>query len=132
MIEHTVICFEYIYRYSYMYLQKSKIAAPQLTRTSVRQSSESGALSLSSATRHIDFHLLRRIYVTLVAHSIAFSLHIYSYNIYSRDGLGWARAGPKILGPRAEAGRNGANSKHCITNCNLINESLTLYFQLTK
>ena len=41
----------------------------------VSESSESGALSLSSAARHIDFHLLRRIYVALVAHSIALSLH---------------------------------------------------------
>ena len=38
------------------------------------ESSESGALSLSSAARHIDFHLLHRIYVVLVAHSIALSL----------------------------------------------------------
>ena len=41
------------------------------------ESPESGALSLSSAARHIDFHLLRRIYVALVAHSKALSLHIY-------------------------------------------------------
>ena len=40
------------------------------------QSFESGALSLSSAARHIDFHLLRRIYIALVVHSIARSLHI--------------------------------------------------------
>ena len=40
----------------------------------VSESSESGALSLSRAARHIDFHLLRRIYVVLVAHSIALSL----------------------------------------------------------
>ena len=40
-----------------------------------RQSSESGALSLSSAAQHIDFHSSRRIYVVLVAHSIALSLH---------------------------------------------------------
>ena len=48
------------------------------------QSSESGALSLSSAARHIDFHLLRRIYVVLVAHSIALSLHyllLYGGNV---------------------------------------------------
>ena len=40
----------------------------------VSESSESGALSLSSAARHIDFHSLRRIYVVLVALSIALSL----------------------------------------------------------
>ena len=40
----------------------------------VSESSDSGALSLSSAAQHIDFHLLRRIYVALVAHSIALSL----------------------------------------------------------
>ena len=40
----------------------------------VSDSSESGALSLSSAARHIDFHSSRRIYVVLVAHSIALSL----------------------------------------------------------
>ena len=39
------------------------------------ESPESGALSLSSAARHIDFHSSRRIYVVLVAHSIALSLH---------------------------------------------------------
>ena len=38
-----------------------------------RLSSESGALS-SSTSRHIDFHLLRLIYVAFVAHSIALSL----------------------------------------------------------
>ena len=38
------------------------------------ESFESGALSLSSAARHIDFHSSRRIYVVLVAHSIALSL----------------------------------------------------------
>ena len=46
------------------------------------ESTESGALSVSSAARHIDFHLFRRIYVALVAHSIALSLHLqllYSY-----------------------------------------------------
>ena len=42
----------------------------------VSESSESGALSLSCAARHIDFHSSRRIYVVLVAHSIALSLHI--------------------------------------------------------
>ena len=42
----------------------------------VSESSESGALSLSSAARHIDFHLLRRIYVAFVAHSIALSLQL--------------------------------------------------------
>ena len=47
------------------------------------ESPESGALSLSSAARHIDFHSLRRIYVVLVAHSIALSLHLYTtYVIY--------------------------------------------------
>ena len=40
------------------------------------ESSESGALSLSSAAQHIDFHLLRRTYVAFIAHSIAISLHI--------------------------------------------------------
>ena len=40
-----------------------------------RLSSESSTLSLSSAARHIDFHLLRRIYVAFVAYSIALSLH---------------------------------------------------------
>ena len=39
-----------------------------------RKGSESGALSLSNAARHIDFHSSRRIYVVLVAHSIALSL----------------------------------------------------------
>ena len=44
-----------------------KITAPQrLELVSER--------SLSSAVRHIDFHLLRRIYVALIAHSIALSL----------------------------------------------------------
>ena len=43
------------------------------------ESSESGALSLCSAARHIDFHLLRRIYVVLVAHSITLSLHYLLY-----------------------------------------------------
>ena len=50
----------------------------------VSESSESGALSLSSAARHIDFHSLRRIYVVLVAHSIALSLHyllLYGGNV---------------------------------------------------
>ena len=42
----------------------------------VSESSESGALSLSSAARHIDFHSSRRIYVVRVAHSIALSLHL--------------------------------------------------------
>ena len=64
------------------------------------ESSESGALSLSSAVRHIDFHLLRLIYVALVAHSIALSLHYlvltvhsdmvflicFSFEIYEIDG----------------------------------------------
>ena len=45
------------------------------------ESSESGALSLSSAARHIDFHLLRRIYVALITHSIALSLHIKDIQI---------------------------------------------------
>ena len=44
------------------------------------ESSESGALSLSSAARHIDFHSSRRIYVILVAHSIALSLQ------YAKNG----------------------------------------------
>ena len=44
------------------------------------ESSESGALSLSSGARHIDFHSSRRIYVVLVAHSIALSLHYYIAN----------------------------------------------------
>ena len=39
------------------------------------ESPESDALSLSSASRHIDFHSLRRIYVVLEVHSIALSLH---------------------------------------------------------
>ena len=43
------------------------------------ESSKSGALSLSSAARHIDFHSSRRIYVVLVAHSIALSLHYFYY-----------------------------------------------------
>ena len=41
------------------------------------ESSESGALSLSSAARHIDFHSSRRIYFVLIAHSIALSLQIH-------------------------------------------------------
>ena len=40
-----------------------------------RRGSESGAISLSSAARHIDFHSSHRIYVVLVAHSIALLLH---------------------------------------------------------
>ena len=50
----------------------------------VSESSESGALSLSSAARHIDFHSSRRIYVVLVAHSIVLSLHyllLYGGNV---------------------------------------------------
>ena len=45
-----------------------------------QRGSESGALSLSSAARHINFQLLRHIYenVALIAHSIALSLQ-YSY-----------------------------------------------------
>ena len=39
---------------------------------------ESPELSLSSAARHIDFHSSRRIYVVLVAHFIALSLHEYN------------------------------------------------------
>ena len=42
------------------------------------ESPESGALSLSSAARHIGFHSSRRIYVVLVAHSIALSLQSIS------------------------------------------------------
>ena len=60
-----------------------KIAAPQWTRTRVR-SSESRALSLSSAARHIDFHLLRHIYVVLVVHSIALSLQMNRSNSKKR------------------------------------------------
>ena len=43
------------------------------------QSPESGALSLASAARHIDFHSSHRIYAVLVAHSIALSLHYFYY-----------------------------------------------------
>ena len=39
------------------------------------ESPESGALLLSSAARHVNFHSSRLIYVVLVAHSIALSLH---------------------------------------------------------
>ena len=47
------------------------------------ESPESGALLLSSAARHIDFHSSRRIYVVLVAHSIALSLQLYTlYSMY--------------------------------------------------
>ena len=40
----------------------------------------SGALSLSSAARYIDFHLLRRIDVAFLAHSIALSLQYYCWH----------------------------------------------------
>ena len=52
------------------------------------ESSESGALSLSSAApaRYIDFHSSRRIYVVLVAHSLALSLH-YTQNIWNSGVL---------------------------------------------
>ena len=48
-----------------------KISALQWTRIRVKE------LSLSSAARHIDFHLLRLIYVALVALSIAHTLHLF-------------------------------------------------------
>ena len=60
-----------------LYCIEQKLLLPnELELTS--ESSESGALSLSSAARHIDFHLLRRIYVAFVAHSIALSLQYIS------------------------------------------------------
>ena len=65
----------------------------------VSESSESGALSLSSAARYIDFHLLRRIYVAYIAHSVALSLH----NSLSKLGMWMPGSGsgpdPKFVDP---------------------------------
>ena len=57
----------------------SKSCCSSVDSNQLRRGSESGGLSLSSAARHIDFYLLRRIYVVLVAHSIALSLHYLLY-----------------------------------------------------
>ena len=61
----------------------SKNCCSTVDSNQLRRGSESGALSLSSAARHVDFHSSRRIYVILVAHSIVLSLHLAQ--------LGWAR-----------------------------------------
>ena len=69
--------------------RNQKLLLPEWTWTCVRQSSESGALSLSSTARYIDFHSSRRIYVAFSACHSAFTTNVRPIRQYFKSTKLW-------------------------------------------